>query len=80
MFLVDSNLHPGMSSSPVMTRPKNMWADKKGNTNVLTGSPTYFVGIFSATLSVNVTATQQEALGLGAVWYARLIEEIIASI
>ncbi|MBN4054505.1 trypsin-like peptidase domain-containing protein [Nitrospira defluvii] len=79
MFLVDSNLHPGMSGSPVMTRPKNVWADKKGNTNLLTGSPTYFVGIFSATLSVNVTATQQEALGLGAVWYARLIEEIIAS-
>lgn len=80
MFLVDANLHPGMSGSPVMTRPKNVWSDKKGNTNMLTGSPMYFLGIFSATVSVNLSATQQEALGLGTVWYAKLIEEIIGSI
>jgi S1-C subfamily serine protease len=79
-FLVDANLHPGMSGSPVMTRPKNMWPDKLGGTKVLTGTPMYFLGIFSATLSVNLSSTQQEALGLGAVWYGRLIEEIIAAI
>jgi S1-C subfamily serine protease len=80
MFLVDANLHPGMSGSPVLTKPKNTWVDKEGNVAMLTGSPTYFLGVFSATLSVNVTPTQQEALGLGAVWYGKLIDEIIASI
>lgn len=80
MFLVDANLHPGVSGSPGMTKPKNIWPDKDGNTNMLTGSPTYFLGVFSATLSVRVSATQEEALGLGAVWYADLVEEIIASI
>jgi S1-C subfamily serine protease len=80
MFLVDANLHPGMSGSPVLTKPKNLWPDREGNTNVLSGSPTYFLGVFSATMSVKVSATQEEALGLGAVWYAKLIEEIIASI
>lgn len=80
MFLVDANLHLGMSGSPVLTKPKNIWPDRQGNTNMLTGSPTYFLGVFSATLSVKVSATQEEALGLGAVWYAKLIEDIIASI
>ena len=47
---------------------------------MMTGSPTYFLGVFSATLSVKVSATEDEALGLGAVWYASIIEEIIASI
>src|ERR1051326_8929810 len=38
LFLVDSNLHPGMSGSPVMTKPKNMWSDTAGNTNIQTGT------------------------------------------
>ncbi|MGH9339895.1 MAG: hypothetical protein ACRD1R_09995 [Acidobacteriota bacterium] len=66
-FLVDANLHPGMSGSPVLTKPKNIWPDREGNTNILTGSPVYFLGVFSATLSVNLSANQQEALGLGQV-------------
>jgi hypothetical protein len=69
-----------MSGSPVLTKPKNIWPDREGNTNMLTGAPVYFLGVFSATLSVNLSANQQEALGLGQVWYARLIEEIMASI
>lgn len=79
-FLIDANLHPGMSGSPVLTKPKNLWADKSGSTNLMTGSPTYLLGVFSATVSVNLSATHQEPLGLGAVWYAGLIEEIIESI
>jgi len=80
VFLVNANLHPGMSGSPVLTKPKNIWPDKDGNTNMMTGSPTYFLGVFSATLSFRVTATQEEALGLWTVWYAELIEQIIDSI
>jgi S1-C subfamily serine protease len=80
LFLVDANLHPGMSGSPVMTRPKNIWPDKNGNVSMMTGTPTYFLGVFSATVSVPVSPTEKEALGLGAVWYANLIEEIITAI
>lgn len=80
MFLVDANLYPGMSGSPVLTRPKNIWPDMEGNTHMLTGSPTYFLGVFSATISTRGAASQNEALGLGTVWYGKLIDEIIASI
>lgn len=78
-FLIDANMHPGMSGSPVLTKPKNIWPDKSGNTSMLTGTPTYFLGVFSATLSVTVSGAQ-EALGLGQVWYGRLIEEILDSV
>ena len=75
-FLIDGNLHPGMSGSPVITRPKNTWLDKQGNTNMLTGTPMYFLGVHSATLSLSLPSGQ-EALGLGTVWYGYLIDEII---
>lgn len=77
-FLIDANLHPGTSGSPVITKPKNMWCDEQGNTSILTGSPMYFLGIHSSTISVPLPAGQ-EALGLATVWYAYLIEEIIDS-
>ncbi|HWQ36111.1 MAG TPA: serine protease [Blastocatellia bacterium] len=80
LFIVDANLQPGMSGSPVMVKPKDVWADKQGGIRFTTGSPTYFLGVFSATLGVNLPNGQQEQLGLGAVWYGYLIEEIIATI
>lgn len=79
VFLIDANLHPGMSGSPALTKPKNIWQDNKGNTDILTGSPIYFLGVHSATLSV-MLPSGQEPLGLGSVWYGRVIEEIIPGI
>ena len=80
LFLVDANLHPGMSGSPVVTKPKDVWPDIQGGTRFFTGSPTFFLGVFSATLGVNLPTGQQEQLGLGTVWYGNLIEEIADSI
>lgn len=99
MFLVDANLHPGMSGSPVMTKPRTIIPTKTGFA-VSQVPVSSFLGIFSATLSAIIpmkektteqrkgdtkeeklqeeTKVQEEALGLGAVWYAELIEEIIA--
>jgi len=77
-FIIDANLHPGTSGSPVLTRPKNAWNDQAGNTNFLTGAPIYFLGIHSGTLSVRV-GSATEALGLAQVWYGNLIEEIVDS-
>ncbi|MCJ7484250.1 MAG: serine protease [Thermodesulfovibrionales bacterium] len=78
-FLVDANLHPGMSGSPVITKPKNIWPDEKGDATLLTGSPMYFLGVHSATLGISLPSGE-EPLGLGTVWYGYLIEEIIDSI
>jgi S1-C subfamily serine protease len=77
-FLIDANLHPGMSGSPVITKPKNTWPDDKGNINILTGSPMYFLGVHSATIVLPLLSGK-ESLGLGTVWYGYLIEEIIDS-
>lgn len=79
MFLIDANLHPGTSGSPVVTKPKNAWQDTDGNLGFYTGTPMYLLGVHSATLSVKVQGAD-EALGLGAVWYAAVIQEIIDSI
>jgi len=76
-FLIDANLHPGMSGSPVMTRPRNAWPTKAGGVSFMTGTPMYFLGVHSATLSANV-GTAPQPLGLASVWYAFLIDEIIA--
>lgn len=79
MFLIDGILHPGTSGSPVITRPKNTWQTKDGNTSIMTGTPMYLLGVHSATLSVTLPSGV-EPLSLGAVWYAGLIEEIIDSL
>ena len=78
MFVVDANLHPGMSGSPVMTKPKTMLPSNTGFTMART-PVTFFLGVFSATISAVLPSRQQEALGLGVVWYANLIEQIMDS-
>lgn len=75
-FLTDANLHPGTSGSPVITKPKNMWIDNKGNTQVVTGTIYYLLGVHSGTIDSEITGGQQ--IGLGAAWYAQLIEDIAA--
>lgn len=79
LFVIDANLHPGMSGSPVMTKPKTILPTKTGH--VMSQTPvTFFLGIFSATISKVLPSRQEEALGLGIVWYSNLIEQIIDDI
>ena len=78
MFLTDANLHPGTSGSPVITKPKSAWVDDKGNTNIITGTVYYLLGVHSGTLGVTPAGKAEIPLGLGAAWYANLIEEIAA--
>lgn len=69
MFLVDANLHPGMSGSPVLTKPRTMIPSKKGF--IVSQTPvTYFLGVFSGTLGVVLPSQKQDPLGLGAVCMA----------
>lgn len=76
LFLTDANLHPGTSGSPVITKPKSTWVDEAGNTNLVTGTVYYLVGVHSGTVDKTVTGGQE--IGLGAAWYAELIEDVAA--
>lgn len=78
MFLTDANLHRGTSGSPVITKPKSAWVDDKGNTNLVTGTVYYLLGVHSATLGITPSGQANIPLGLGAAWYADLVEEIAA--
>ncbi len=74
LFLIDANLHPGTSGSPVITKPKSAWVDDQGNTNLVTGTVYYLLGVHSGTVSKDLTGGQN--IGLGAAWYAEIIEDI----
>ena len=75
-FLIDANMHPGMSGSPVFTRQKSLWRVKSGGTAMMAGEQTFLLGVHSATLGVKLP-TGEEPLGLGTVWEAQVIEDII---
>ena len=76
LFLIDANLHPGTSGSPVITKPKSAWVDDKGNTRLMMGTVYYLVSVHSGTIDPKITGGQE--IGLGAAWYAELIEDIAA--
>ena len=59
MFLVDANLHPGMSGSPVMTKPRTMVPSEKGFT-ISQVPMSSFLGIFSATLSTVIPVKEKD--------------------
>ncbi len=65
-FLVDANLHPGTSGSPVITRPSAMTLTTKGT--VFGGRQFYVVGINSGTFG---------DLELNAVWFADVVAELL---
>jgi hypothetical protein len=77
-FLVDAGLKPGMSGSPVFTKPYNMRVDKNGKLLTSEGTPFYLVGILSSERSINIDGEDVEP-GLHVIWYAKLIEDIIKS-
>jgi S1-C subfamily serine protease len=76
LFLVDASLHPGMSGSPVLTKPREGIAPAGRELDGLSERGIFFLGVHSAGVDVNVGGTN-EPLGLGTVWYARLLEEIL---
>ena len=74
LFLIDANLHKGISGSPVITKPKNAWVDDSNNVNFMTGNIYYLVGVISGKIDKKITSGQE--IDLGASWYAELIEDI----
>jgi S1-C subfamily serine protease len=80
MFLTDANLHPGTSGSPVLSKPKNIWVDEQGNSFIDSGTVYYLLGVHLGTYDLTVgTPPRKIPLGLGAAWYADLVEETAAT-
>lgn len=80
LFLIDANLHPGMSGGPVFTKPTNVSTTTNGNVTFDARQSQFFLGIQS---SVRVAVLDRERvsnLGLCNVWYARTIDEIVSDI
>lgn len=75
-FLIDANLHPGTSGSPVITKPKNTRVDDQGNVSMSTGVRYHLVGVHSGNVTMNVPGGGN--FGLSAAWYAQLVEDIAA--
>ena len=70
-FLIDARLHPGTSGSPVMTKSKNIWRDKQGNTNI-GGSQFFLLGVNSSTWQV-----EGDPLGLNTAVFASIMDSLI---
>ncbi len=67
-FLVDSNLHPGTSGSPVITVPKTIHQNPDGGITI-GGMPVfYFLGINSGSFS---------DLQLNSIWYGNLVIDLL---
>ena len=74
-ILIDARLHAGSSGSPVLTKPDTMRIIN--GKRVLQSSPTpLLVGVYSGTINKRDEEIKDH-LGLGAIWPAGLISEII---
>ena len=60
-----------MSGSPVLTKPRLTWPAAEGGLMLLADAPVYLPGVYSGYV---------DELGMGKVWYAETIEEIIGGI
>lgn len=81
IILIDSRLHRGTSGSPVLTKPSQWIRYTDGRTAMLSAPKSFLVGIHSGTFDVTTRdPSQDEPLGLNAVWFASLIIEIITQV
>ena len=72
-FLIDARLHPGTSGSPVVLKPSTV-LKKGGGLSFMSAPVTYLLGINSGEWKV-----RDEGLGLNAVWFASLVNELTSS-
>ncbi|MGD8717347.1 MAG: serine protease [Candidatus Zixiibacteriota bacterium] len=77
-FLMDCRLHSGCSGSPVLTKPGGIMQTRDARLDLSQSPRVYLLGVNSARVGKAVTYEEEEPLGLYAVWFTYLIEEIIA--
>jgi len=71
-FIIDANLHQGMSGSPVFLHPNSMY-DPSDESIFGEGFPLYFLGVHSGPVD------QENYYGLHRVWHPNLIWDIISN-
>lgn len=67
-FLIDSNLHPGTSGSPVITVPKTIYSNPDGGLTIGGRPIFYFLGVNSGAF---------DSLQLNVIWYGSLIIDLL---
>jgi|WetSurMetagenome_2_1015567.scaffolds.fasta_scaffold193242_2 hypothetical protein len=70
-FLIDANLHAGMSGSPVVSYPGSIHRNPSETVSKETEREVFLLGIFSSEW-----VSHNEPLGLNTVWHSAVIEDI----
>lgn len=77
LALIDANLHPGTSGSPVILKPSSI--SRGGRSADLSARRrVYLIGVHSSSVGAILKDGGKDPLGLHLIWFARLIPEIIA--
>jgi hypothetical protein len=77
LALIDANLHPGTSGSPVILKPSSIPMTSRG-ADPLSRRRVFLVGVHSSSVGAILKDRAKDPLGLHLVWFADLIPEIIA--
>lgn len=75
LFLTDIQLHPGISGSPVVAKPKAVWVNEEDGSTEITPVRYYLLGVHSGTLDVKNPKNGLK-IGLGAAWYVSIVQNI----
>jgi hypothetical protein len=71
-FLVDAQLHEGMSGSPVFAHAQDAFDTKTGALHIVDKPTSYFLGVFSDEWTVD-----KQPLRLNTVWRVSVIRDIL---
>jgi hypothetical protein len=77
LALIDANLHPGTSGSPVILKPSSIPLRRRG-ADPSSRRRVYLVGVHSSSVGAVLKDGGKDPLGLHLVWFANLIPNIIA--
>lgn len=76
LSLIDANLHPGTSGSPVILKPSSIPATR-WSTDPFSRRRVYLLGVHSSSVGAVLKDGAKDPLGLHLVWSATLITDII---
>ena len=77
LALIDANLHPGTSGSPVILKPSSIPLSRRG-ADPLSRRRVYLIGVHSSSVGAVLKDGGKDPLGLHLIWFANLIPDIIA--
>lgn len=78
LALIDANLHPGTSGSPVILKPTSVPMWSRGM-DPLSRRRVYLIGVHSSSVGAVLKGGDKDPLGLHLIWFANLITGIIGA-